>query len=47
MDRCAAGIGNILSDVVGLAVAGPIELSLRRLGIGGHNLSPAHLQVSK
>jgi hypothetical protein len=41
----AAGVGNIISDVVGLAAAGPIELSLKRVGIGGHNLSPAHQQL--
>lgn len=41
----AAGIGNIISDVVGLAAAGPIELSLKRIGIGGHNLSPSHQQL--
>eukprot|EP00967_Tisochrysis_lutea_P001216 scaffold1607_cov28-Tisochrysis_lutea.AAC.1 len=41
----AAGVGNIFSDVVGLAAAGPIELLLKRLGISGHHLSPAHLQM--
>jgi len=43
---CAAGIGNIVSDVFGLGAAGPIELGLKKLGIAGPKLSPAQLQVN-
>mmetsp|Transcript_47001 Transcript_47001/g.155774 ORF Transcript_47001/g.155774 Transcript_47001/m.155774 type:complete len:149 (-) Transcript_47001:110-556(-) len=42
---CRRSQGNIFSDVVGLAAAGPIELALKRLRVRGHNLTPAHLQL--
>ncbi|KAL1498760.1 hypothetical protein AB1Y20_014069 [Prymnesium parvum] len=42
---CAAGLGNIISDVVGLAAAGPIELALKHLKVESHNLGPSQLKT--
>ena len=42
---CAAGLGNVLSDVIGVATAGPIELALKNLNIASHNLGPSQLKM--
>eukprot|EP01060_Flectonema_neradi_P034189 TRINITY_DN5933_c4_g1_i1.p1 TRINITY_DN5933_c4_g1~~TRINITY_DN5933_c4_g1_i1.p1 ORF type:complete len:218 (+),score=30.09 TRINITY_DN5933_c4_g1_i1:85-738(+) len=39
----AAGLGNIISDVAGVATAGPIEVIARRIGVRGHGLTPAQM----
>jgi len=41
----AAGVGNIVSDVMGIAVAGPIESFLRNVGIQGPGLSPHQMKM--
>ncbi|KAJ9453754.1 hypothetical protein DIPPA_31495 [Diplonema papillatum] len=42
----AAGCGNIISDIAGVATAGPIEAITRNTGIKGHGMSAAQLRHS-
>ena len=42
---CAAAIGNIFSDVVGIYSAGPIESALRNLNIKGPGLTPKQMKL--
>jgi len=42
---CAAGIGNIISDVMGLATAGPIESALVNIGLKGPGLSHSQMKL--
>ena len=43
---CAAGVGNVLSDMLGVITAGPIESTLRNLDIQGPNLSPRQMKMT-
>eukprot|EP01063_Lacrimia_lanifica_P011389 TRINITY_DN1817_c4_g1_i2.p1 TRINITY_DN1817_c4_g1~~TRINITY_DN1817_c4_g1_i2.p1 ORF type:complete len:255 (+),score=84.07 TRINITY_DN1817_c4_g1_i2:57-821(+) len=43
----AAALGNILSDVAGVATAGPIESFMRNLGIKGHGMTPSQLRLQR
>ena len=40
----AAGLGNIISDVAGVATAGPIEVIARRIGVQGHGLTASQMR---
>ena len=40
----AAALGNVVSDVAGVATAGPIETLMRNLGMKGHGLTPGQLK---
>ncbi len=43
---CAAGVGNVISDMLGVFAAGPIESTLRNVGVQGPGLSPRQMQMT-